>query len=260
MCSTGLRGELLLLLLCPGLILGAALQPMHCAPCTEEELVLCPPVPASCPETAHPPGCGCCHTCALQLGEPCGVYTARCGRGLRCSVPPEEPRPLHALLHGQGTCLPASDTAEAAESLEAEDMPHEDRDMTADQQDNTQLTFAAGQDKPVPWNSAAAHESMKARRLNELKKLKKQAPCKKELYKALEKLTKDQQRIGGEIYRFYLPNCNRNGFYHSKQCETSLDRSPAKCWCVYPKDGSRIPGSIEVTGNPECEQYFDSQE
>lgn len=60
------------------------------------------------------------------------------------------------------------------ESLEAEDMPHEDRDMTADQQDNTQLTFAAGQDKPVPWNSAAAHESMKARRLNELKKLKKQ--------------------------------------------------------------------------------------
>lgn len=44
-----------------------------------------------------------------------------------------------------------------------------------------------------------------------------QGPCQKELYRALYKLVKAQQRSRGEIYKFYLPNCNKNGFYHSKQ-------------------------------------------
>lgn len=43
-----------------------------------------------------------------------------------------------------------------------------------------------------------------------------QSPCQKELYRALYKLVK-AQRSRGEIYKFYLPNCNKNGFYHSKQ-------------------------------------------
>lgn len=98
---------------------GVALQPMHCAPCTQEKLALCPPVAPGCPETARQPGCGCCQTCALGPGQPCGVYTARCRQGLRCHVPAGEPRPLSALIRGQGTCLPASEaegmrTAEAA--------------------------------------------------------------------------------------------------------------------------------------------------
>lgn len=88
---------------------GMALQPMHCAPCTQEKLALCPPVAPGCPETARQPGCGCCQTCALGPGQPCGVYTARCRQGLRCHVPAGEPRPLSALMQGQGTCLPASE-------------------------------------------------------------------------------------------------------------------------------------------------------
>lgn len=44
-----------------------------------------------------------------------------------------------------------------------------------------------------------------------------QGPCQKELYRSLYTLVKAQQRSRGEIYKFYLPNCNRNGFYHSKQ-------------------------------------------
>lgn len=260
MRPTGFCCELLLFLLCPCLTFSAALHPIHCAPCTEEKLALCPPVPASCLETARQPGCGCCHTCALQLGESCGVYTARCGQGLSCHVRPGEARPLFALSQGQGICLPITDMTETAETVEPEDVPTESTEVTADQLFNQELMFPSGHDKSVPWNAISAYESMKARRLTEHKKWKEQGPCQKELYRALDKLVKVQQRTGGPIYRFYLPNCTKSGFYHSKQCETSLDGSPAGCWCVYPRNGKRIPGSPEVTGDPECEQYLSSQE
>ncbi|NXS62877.1 IBP1 protein, partial [Brachypteracias leptosomus] len=244
---------------------GVALQPMHCALCTQEKLALCPPVAPGCPEAAPQPGCGCCQTCALGPGQLCGVYTARCRRGLRCHVPAGEPRPLFALLQGQGTCLSTSEaggtrTAEPADSIEPEDMPLESTEMTQDQLLNYQLMFPIGQDKPILWNAITIYENMRAKRVSELKKWKEQGPCQKELYRALYKLAKAQQRSRGEIYKFYLPNCNKNGFYHSKQCETSLDGESAGCWCVYPKNGRRIPESPEMKGDPECQQYLDSQE
>ncbi|XP_009466406.1 PREDICTED: insulin-like growth factor-binding protein 1 [Nipponia nippon] len=188
-------------LLGPRLAAGVALQPMHCAPCTQEKLALCPPVAPGCPETARQP-----------------------------------------------------------HSIELEDMPLESTEMTQDQLLNYQLMFPIGQDKSIPWNAITAYENMKAKRISEFKKWKEQGPCQKELYRALYKLAKAQQRSGGEIYKFYLPNCSKNGFYHSKQCETSLDGESAGCWCVYPKDGRRIPGSPEMKGDPECQQYLNSQE
>ncbi|NXX45129.1 IBP1 protein, partial [Tricholaema leucomelas] len=252
-------------LLLPALLGGVAPQPMRCSPCTPEKLSLCPPVPPACPETARQPGCGCCQTCALGPGQPCGVYTARCRQGLSCHVPPAERRPLSALIQGQGTCLPASEAggtraAEPADSVESEDMSLESTELTQDQLLDYQLMFPIGQDKSIPWNAITAYENMKAKRVSELKKWKEQGPCQKELYRALYKLAKAQQRSGGEIHKFYLPNCNKNGFYHSKQCETSLDGDSAGCWCVYPKNGRRIPGSPEMKGDPECQQYLDSQE
>ncbi|KAK2095976.1 hypothetical protein P7K49_025010 [Saguinus oedipus] len=51
--------------------------------------------------SAHRPGCGCCLTCALLQGQSCGVYTERCGSGLRCQPSPDEARPLQALLNVQ---------------------------------------------------------------------------------------------------------------------------------------------------------------
>nr|XP_020666896.1 insulin-like growth factor-binding protein 1 [Pogona vitticeps] len=251
---------LLLFLLSPCLIFGVALYAIHCAPCTAEKLALCPPVPASCSETTRQPRCGCCHICALQLGEPCGVYTARCSRGLSCRVHPEEANPLRALTNGQGTCIPTSDVTELTEFVEREDIPAEDTDVAADHLHNYQLMFPVDQEKSVSQNAVSVYESMKAKILAEPKKWKAQGPCQKDLYRALEKLAKAQQRTGGEIYRFYLPNCNRNGFYHSKQCEASLDGNPATCWCVYQRNGKRIPGSLEVLGDPECEQYLGAQE
>ncbi|RMC05607.1 hypothetical protein DUI87_17692 [Hirundo rustica rustica] len=146
------------------------------------------------------------------------------------------------------------------DSIEPDDMPLESTEITQDQLLNYQLMFPIGQDKSIPLNSITAYENMKAKRISELKKWKEQGPCQKELYRALYKLLKAQQGSRGGIYKFYLPNCNKNGFYHSKQCETLLDGESAECWCVYPKNGRRIPGSPEIKGDPECQQYLRSQE
>ncbi|KAM9408219.1 insulin-like growth factor-binding protein 6 [Pholidichthys leucotaenia] len=69
------------------------------------------------PLSAPPAGCGTCKgrrpqgpasggrtPPALALGEPCGVYTVSCGRGLRCTPPRDDARPLRALLEGRGAC------------------------------------------------------------------------------------------------------------------------------------------------------------
>lgn len=47
-------------------------------------------------------------TTVLALGEPCGVYTLSCARGLRCTPPLGSPSPLQALLQGRGVCSNAS--------------------------------------------------------------------------------------------------------------------------------------------------------
>lgn len=44
----------------------------------------------------------------LASGEPCGVYTLSCARGLRCVPPPREHSPLQALLQGRGFCAKQS--------------------------------------------------------------------------------------------------------------------------------------------------------
>ena len=90
----------------------------RCPPCTSESLAACKPPPAAQPaaeagpagdarvpcELVREPGCGCCSVCARLEGERCGVYTPRCGQGLRCYPHPGSELPLRALVHGEGTC------------------------------------------------------------------------------------------------------------------------------------------------------------
>ncbi|CAN9515250.1 unnamed protein product [Ophioblennius macclurei] len=57
----------------------------------------------------EPPAAG--STSALAQGEPCGVYTLSCARGLRCVPPPREHSPLQALLQGRGLCAKHSRTS-----------------------------------------------------------------------------------------------------------------------------------------------------
>lgn len=78
-------------------------QAIRCPLCSEERLARCR-LPEGCEETVREPGCGCCPTCALAKGAHCGVYSPRCGTGLRCYPPRGVERPLHSLMHGQGVC------------------------------------------------------------------------------------------------------------------------------------------------------------
>lgn len=78
--------------------------PIRCAPCTPEKLSQCPAVAPGCTEVLREPGCGCCLACALKAGDLCGIYTAPCGSGLRCTPRPGDPRPLHSLTRGQAVC------------------------------------------------------------------------------------------------------------------------------------------------------------
>ncbi|KAM4688349.1 insulin-like growth factor-binding protein 1 isoform 1-T2 [Discoglossus pictus] len=260
-------------LLCASLLLLAVAiglaEPMHCAQCTEERLALCPQVPAECPELAREPGCGCCLTCALKRGEPCGVYTARCGRSLSCHAKPGETRPLHALTKGHGICMDAedleklrgTDNSDIKDYAEHENTAPEGTDNSQDHISPFLRLFPDGFDKLDPWNAITVYERMKEKKIFERRKWKdQQGPCQKELYKTMDKLTKAQQRTGEDVYRFHIPNCNRNGFYHSKQCEASLDGERGKCWCVNPLTGKRIPGSPEIRGELNCQQYLAAQE
>lgn len=79
-------------------------EPFRCAPCTPERLSQCPAVAPGCAEVLREPGCGCCLACALKRGEMCGIYTAPCGSGLKCTPRPDDPRPLHSLTRGQAVC------------------------------------------------------------------------------------------------------------------------------------------------------------
>ncbi|XP_034037957.1 insulin-like growth factor-binding protein 5 [Thalassophryne amazonica] len=84
-------------------ITGCGSSYVPCEPCDQKALSMCPPVPLGC-QLVKEPGCGCCLTCALDEGQPCGVYTGPCTRGLRCLPKNGEEKPLHALLHGRGVC------------------------------------------------------------------------------------------------------------------------------------------------------------
>lgn len=92
-------------------------EAIHCPPCNEEKLARCRP-PVGCEELVREPGCGCCATCALGLGMPCGVYTPRCGSGLRCYPPRGTEKPLHTLMHGQGVCMELAEIEAIQASLQ----------------------------------------------------------------------------------------------------------------------------------------------
>lgn len=84
-------------------------EPIRCAPCTPEKMSQCPAVAPGCAEVLREPGCGCCLACALAAGELCGIYTAPCGSGLRCTPRRGDPRPLHSLTRGQAVCTESTE-------------------------------------------------------------------------------------------------------------------------------------------------------
>ncbi|KAL4630994.1 insulin-like growth factor binding protein 1 A1 precursor-like [Arapaima gigas] len=223
-------------------------EPLRCAPCTPEKTLDCPAVAPGCAEVLREPGCGCCLACALAKGDSCGIYTAPCGSGLRCVPRAGDPRPLHSLTRGQGVC------AEVSEVERSQSPDHDDTETDA-RNDHAPAAHYPAPGKPFdPRVAADAQESMKAKVNAIRKKLTEQGPCHMELYRALEKIAKSQQNPGDKLTRFYLPNCDKHGFYKAKQCETSLEGPRGKCWCVSSWNGKRILGSSDVLSDSECQQ------
>ncbi|KTG39539.1 hypothetical protein cypCar_00008552 [Cyprinus carpio] len=189
-------------------------EPIRCAPCSQEQLDSCPAVSSDCPEVLREPGCGCCMSCALKKGESCGVYTAPCGAGLHCV-----PRP-------------------------------DDLDITSDQ---GSLQYLLGLNRPLdPQDAAEAQESIRAKVNAIRKKVIQQGPCHTELRASLDLITESQQTLGEKFTSFYLPNCDKHGFYKTKQCETSLVGQPPRCWCVSSWNGKRI--REDLASDSQCPQ------
>uniref|UniRef100_A0A3B3ZP30 Insulin-like growth factor-binding protein 1 n=1 Tax=Periophthalmus magnuspinnatus TaxID=409849 RepID=A0A3B3ZP30_9GOBI len=241
------------------LVLGSPVlgpDPIRCAPCTPEKLSQCPAVAPGCAEVLREPGCGCCLACALSSGELCGIYTAPCGSGLRCTPRAGDPRPLHSLTRGQAVCteIPEPEpTSHVMTNPQPGAEPDLEMDNTAIISDPGSSLYLSGHNKPYdPRAAADAQESMKAKLIAIRKKLVEQGPCHIELQRALEKIARSQQKLGDKLTRFYLPNCDKHGLYKPKQCESSLDGQRGRCWCVNSWNGKKLLGSADVATDTEC--------
>ncbi|XP_067086824.1 insulin-like growth factor-binding protein 1a [Osmerus mordax] len=229
-------------------------EPIRCAPCTPEKLSECPAVAPGCAEVLREPGCGCCLACALKAGDLCGIYTAPCGSGLKCTPRPGDSRPLHSLTRGQAFCTVSIEPERSPEPPNQELEEHDaEMENAASVTDPGYSFYVPGHSKPFdPRAAADAQESLKAKLNSISKKLVEQGPCHVELQRALEKIVKSQQKLGDKLTRFYLPNCDKHGLYKAKQCESFLDGQRGRCWCVSSWNGKKVLGSNDLTGDSEC--------
>ncbi|XP_077168998.1 insulin-like growth factor-binding protein 4 [Paroedura picta] len=238
----------LLLLAQVGLARPEAIQ---CPPCAEEKLARCR-APVGCEELVQEPGCGCCATCALARGMPCGVYTARCGSGLRCYPPRGVDKPLHTLMHGQGVCMDLAEVEAIQESLQS-------TEQEGVELPSNNLNPCSSHDKKcLQKQQAKLRDRMnhggKMRNTGNLPDARPavQGACQTELHRALERLAAFQTRTHEDLH--IIPNCDRNGNFHPKQCYPALDGQRGKCWCVDRKTGNRLPESLELKGELDCHQ------
>ncbi|XP_032332217.1 insulin-like growth factor-binding protein 3 isoform X2 [Camelus ferus] len=215
---------------------------VRCEPCDARALAQCAPPPASpaCAELVREPGCGCCLTCALREGQPCGVYTERCGAGLRCQPPPGEPRPLQALLDGRGLCANAS----AAGRLRAYLLStppasgngsesEEDRSVGSVESQALPSTHRVPDSKVHPVHTKmdvikkghardsqrykVDYESQSTDTQNfssESKRETEYGPCRREMEETLNHLKFLNMLSPRGIH---IPNCDKRGFYKKKQ-------------------------------------------
>ncbi|KAK3543283.1 hypothetical protein QTP70_014052 [Hemibagrus guttatus] len=246
----------------------------RCPSCTAEQQAACPKPPTPCTELVREPGCGCCPVCALQLREPCGVYTARCGSGLRCSPSEGAEMPLDDLVKGLGSCQVRTDNTDT----------HDERDLESDYENYEIMepTEPYATRPPIPrkpnrdanyWHMRETmfkhHQNeQKTRMMNRVDEPKnpraRMSQCQQELDKVLEEISKmtfhDNKGHLENLYELKFPNCDSNGQYNVKQCHMSTHGQRGECWCVNPHTGVQIPSSIRVRGDPNCSQYYSGPE
>uniref|UniRef100_H3C4L8 Insulin-like growth factor binding protein 1a n=1 Tax=Tetraodon nigroviridis TaxID=99883 RepID=H3C4L8_TETNG len=249
--------------LCSALAAGtpaSAPEPIRCAACSPERLSRCPAVAPGCAEVLREPGCGCCLACALAAGELCGIYTAPCGSGLRCSPRPGDPRPLHALTRGLAVCAAGAEPRSTPEPQHTQGRPprgfptnggprsrtfiHLGRADQAEPEAEMENAVLApepgsshhlpGPGKPYDPRAFADVQEPRCPTCNNPPGAS-AGPCHLELQRALDRISK-AHRSGEKLTRFYLPNCDKHGLYKPKQCESALDGQR-------PDAGASTPGT-----------------
>ncbi|KAL7871884.1 hypothetical protein SRHO_G00068670 [Serrasalmus rhombeus] len=254
---------------------------VRCEPCDEGALVQCKPLPRECAERVREPGCGCCMTCALAEGQPCGVYTGRCGTGLMCQQRPGETKPLQALLEGRGVCVSAprnkqargSVPARGIDSPEVPEQEHLSTSTVATVTEGIEVTQRTATDSGLDVDSQRTVPESKCSLFHtKLGMIKKEKAKNSQSYKVesvassvhtdihnfsleskreteygpcrreMESVLKSL-KISNDLNPrgFRIPNCDRKGFYKKKQCRPSKGRRRGYCWCV-DKYGQPLPG------------------
>uniref|UniRef100_A0A8C5SCH8 Insulin-like growth factor-binding protein 3 n=1 Tax=Laticauda laticaudata TaxID=8630 RepID=A0A8C5SCH8_LATLA len=218
--------------------LAVAVGPVvRCDPCDTRALEQCKPMVPECPELVREPGCGCCLTCALQEGQPCGVYTERCGSGLNCRPRSDEPKPLQALLDGKGS---SSSADQNISSTENQSVPSTNRML--DSKSHVHQTKIDVIRKEYAKNTQRyKYDSQSTDTQNfssESKQETEYGPCRREMEDTLNNL-----KILNVLSPrgLHIPNCDKKGFYKKKQCRPSRGRKRGYCWCV-DKYGQPLPG------------------
>ncbi|XP_077413909.1 insulin-like growth factor-binding protein 3 [Vanacampus margaritifer] len=249
---------------------GALGPVIRCEPCDDGARLSCKPLPKDCSERVREPGCGCCLTCALSFGQPCGVYTGRCGAGLSCQHQPGETRPLQALLEGRGVCANATTTRRLAErpTPPVNELP-ETIETQDEEHNSTSAVLQKTHSRPTgpvrpPLNAflpSAKAEILRREKQKRIKSFKMEevpgplltdqqnfsleikpepeyGPCRREIESILSSL-KITDILNPRGFR--IPNCDKKGFYKKKQCRPSKGRKRGFCWCV-DKYGQPLPG------------------
>ncbi|KAM4658597.1 insulin-like growth factor-binding protein 3 [Amazona ochrocephala] len=239
---------------------------VRCEPCDARALQQCKPLQPDCAERVREPGCGCCLTCALRIGQSCGIYTERCGAGLSCQPRRDEARPLQALLEGRGLCTNATAGGKlrafllpgphaAGNSSDSEE--DEDRSISSVENQAIPNTHRVPDSKSHPphikidiirkvqakntQRYKVEYDSQSTDTLNfssESKQETEYGPCRREMEDTLNHL-----KILNVLSPrgFHIPNCDKKGFYKKKQCRPSKGRKRGYCWCV-DKYGQPLPG------------------
>ncbi|KAM9364620.1 insulin-like growth factor-binding protein 3 [Pholidichthys leucotaenia] len=251
-----------------------------CEPCDAGALLHCKPLPEDCAEQVREPGCGCCMTCALSQGQPCGVYTARCGSSLTCRHRPGESRPLQALLDGRGVCSSSASRTLSSIPIPAPQQENAGNQIEDDVNTTQTMTVLPGM---AAVKGGHSHGSMDTRPQLHNKLIQKDQNKKTQSYKVESVLggaTMDMHNFSLESKReteygpcrremesilnslkisnvlnprgFRIPNCDRKGFYKKKQCRPSKGRRRGYCWCV-DKYGQPLPGfNGRERGSTQC--------
>uniref|UniRef100_A0A8C2WGS2 Insulin-like growth factor-binding protein 3 n=1 Tax=Cyclopterus lumpus TaxID=8103 RepID=A0A8C2WGS2_CYCLU len=237
---------------------GAVGPVVRCEPCDVVARLLCKPLPRDCAERVREPGCGCCPSCALSFGQPCGVYSGRCGVALTCQHQPGETKPLQALLEGRGICANATHRSRVSAGPTTHRptgplrpplhpfFPSAKSEVLRREQQKRTQSFKM-EALPGPLITDQQNFSLGTKQEPEY------GPCRREIESILSSL-KITDILNPRGFR--IPNCDKKGFYKRKQCRPSKGRKRGFCWCV-DKYGQPLPGFSEKERGDG--QYYNSE-